>query len=148
MSELPMTPGLDKAVHETFVDAFEWRYPTVTVEHLLYHLLDDELVKVSLLPHLRNMELLRAPLLDRVKSTIVPVAESVEFSGAAATLEFELALTRGKEVCRQASATKMNSLHVVIGIFADRTWRASQYLQVQGMTRKIMFSFLTTQNGS
>lgn len=133
MSKILMTPELEETIHEVFVNAHQWRYPTITVEQLLYQLLDDKLVKEVLPHHLRNVGVLRASLLDLIVKTSTAVPDEVHDFQPTSTSEFEMAIARAEVARKQANAERVNGIHVLVGLFVDSKWRVAQYLRGQGL---------------
>ena len=135
---------LEVSLHMAFVDARAARHEFITVEHLLYALLDNATAVEVLKACAVNIGDIRALLKNFINDNtpIVPGSEEVDTQP---TLGFQRVIQRAIMHVQSTSSGKkeVTGANVLVAIFGEKDSHAVYYLQQQGITRLDVVNFIS-----
>lgn len=134
---------LENTLHEAFVEARERRHEFVTVEHLLFKLVDAEGPKTTLLACDANIDELKSRLSVFIDQH-TPVTEEPDEVDSQPTLGFQRVIQRAiLHVQSEKRSGQVTSNDVLVAIFGEQDSHAKHYLHQQGVTKLDVVNFLT-----
>ncbi len=135
---------LEVSLHMAFVDARAARHEFITVEHLLYALLDNATAVEVLKACAVNVGDIRALLKNFINDNtpIVPGSDEVDTQP---TLGFQRVIQRAIMHVQSTSSGKkeVTGANVLVAIFGEKDSHAVYYLQQQGITRLDVVNFIS-----
>ncbi len=135
---------LEVSLHMAFVDARAARHEFITVEHLLYALLDNATAVEVLKACAVNVGDLRSLLKNFINDNtpIVPGSDEVDTQP---TLGFQRVIQRAIMHVQSTSSGKkeVTGANVLVAIFGEKDSHAVYYLQQQGITRLDVVNFIS-----
>jgi ATP-dependent Clp protease ATP-binding subunit ClpA len=135
---------LEVSLHMAFVDARAARHEFITVEHLLYALLDNATAVEVLKACAVNVGDIRTLLKNFINDNtpIVPGSDEVDTQP---TLGFQRVIQRAIMHVQSTSSGKkeVTGANVLVAIFGEKDSHAVYYLQQQGITRLDVVNFIS-----
>ena len=137
-----ISPNLEKSLHIAFVRARERRQQYITVDDLLFCLLDDPDAKPVLLACNADIEELRRSLATMAAS-IAPVDGSGEVD-TEPTIGFQRVIQRSIMHVQSTGSRKrsVTGANVLVAIFGEKDSKAVELLHQQGVTRLDVVNFI------
>ena len=135
---------LEVSLHMAFTRARQARYEFITVEHLLFALLDNPSAAEALRACAVNLEDLRQNLGNFIQDNM-PVAPGLGEVNTQPTLGFQRVIQRAIMHVQATSNGRQDvtGADVLVAIFGEKDSHAVYYLQQQGVTRLDVVNFLS-----
>jgi len=135
---------LEVSLHVAFVSARQARHEFITVEHLLYALLDNPSAARALRACAVNLEDLRQNLGNFIQDN-TPVVSGTGEVDTQPTLGFQRVIQRAIMHVQSASSGRQDvtGVDVLVAIFGEKDSHAVYYLHQQGVTRLDVVNFLS-----
>ncbi|MDZ4861069.1 MAG: ATP-dependent Clp protease ATP-binding subunit ClpA [Candidatus Hydrogenedentes bacterium] len=138
MFSKPLQSSLGNALSE----ARQRRHEYLTVEHLLFALLEDSQGRDILLNCGANLDQLRAAIEDYFQTQVPSVAGSRDFVPQQ-TVAFERLLERSVAHVHFAGRQEVNAGDVLAAIFEEKNSNAAYLLQSEGVTRLDVLNYIS-----
>ena len=134
---------LEISLHMAFVEARQARHEFITVEHLLFALLDNLSASDVLRSCGANIEELRKSLANFIHDN-TPTVPGMDEVDTQPTLGFQRVIQRAIMHVQSSSSTKkeVNGANVLVAIFSEKESHAAYYLHQQGVNRLDVVNYL------
>jgi ATP-dependent Clp protease ATP-binding subunit ClpA len=133
---------LEVSLHLAFVDARQKRYEFITVEHLLYALLDNPSAIEVFHACAINIEQLRLQLTEFINKH-TPIVAGVNEVDTQPTMGFQRVIQRAILHGQSAGKKEINGANVLVAIFGEKDSHAVYYLTEHGLSRLDVVNFLS-----
>src|SRR3990167_1560600 len=133
---------LEVSLHLAFVEARQKRHEFITVEHLLFALLDNPTAAEVLRACAANIEELRKALTDFITAHTPTVAGSEEID-TQPTLGFQRVIQRAILHVQSSGKKEVTGANVLVAIFGEKDSHAVYFLQQQGITRLDVVNYIS-----
>ena len=137
-----LSQNLEKTHHRAKTFAADRGSELVTLEHLLFALLDDQDASELLIACSINLDKLKNDLLEFFVNTI-DSQSSNDSLDIQPTVSFQRVLQRALVHVQSSGRKQANGANVIIAMFAERESHAVWLLANQGMTRLDAVSFVS-----
>lgn len=133
---------LEVSLHLAFVDARQKRYEFITVEHLLFALLDNPSAIEVFHACAINIEQLRLQLTEFINKH-TPIVAGVNEVDTQPTMGFQRVIQRAILHGQSAGKKEINGANVLVAIFGEKDSHAVYYLTEHGLSRLDVVNFLS-----
>jgi ATP-dependent Clp protease ATP-binding subunit ClpA len=133
---------LEVSLHLAFVDARQKRYEFITIEHLLYALLDNPSATEVFRACAINIEQLRLQLTEFIHKH-TPIVAGVNEVDTQPTMGFQRVIQRAILHGQSAGKKEINGANVLVAIFGEKDSHAVYYLTENGLSRLDVVNFLS-----
>ena len=137
-----LSDDLQKTLDAAFVAARMEGHELLTVEHLLLALLSDANVTEALTAAGSDLEKVEAGLKDYIKTHIQSVKD-LERHEVQPTLSFQRVLQRAIYHVQASGKKQVNTLNVLVALFAEKDTHAVYLLGEQGVSRLDIVNFIS-----
>ena len=137
-----LSQNLEKTLHRAMTFAADRGSELVTLEHLLFALVDDQDASELLIACSINLDKLKNDLLEFFVNTI-DSQSSNDSLDIQPTVSFQRVLQRALVHVQSSGRKQANGANVIIAMFAERESHAVWLLANQGMTRLDAVSFVS-----
>ena len=144
---------LEVSLHLAFMDARQKRHEFITVEHLLFAMLDNPSAAEVLRACAVNVDTLRQQLGDFIAEH-TPTVAGTEDIDTQPTLGFQRVIQRAILHVQSSGKKEVTGANVLVAIFGEKDSHAVYFLTQQGLTRLDVVNYIshgtskTTQNES
>jgi len=142
---------LEVSLHLAFMDARQKRHEFITVEHLLFAMLDNPSAAEVLRACAVNIEILRQQLSEFITEH-TPTVAGTEDIDTQPTLGFQRVIQRAILHVQSSGKKEVTGANVLVAIFGEKDSHAVFFLTQQGLTRLDVVNYIshgttkTTQN--
>ena len=133
---------LEVSLHMAFVEARQKRHEFITVEHLLFALLDNPTAAEVLRACAANIEELRKALTDFITAHTPTVTGSEEID-TQPTLGFQRVIQRAILHVQSSGKKEVTGANVLVAIFGEKDSHAVYFLHQQGVTRLDVVNYIS-----
>jgi ATP-dependent Clp protease ATP-binding subunit ClpA len=123
-------------------EAIERRHEFLTLEHLLYALLQDNIASDVILNCCGDLEMLRRDLEDFFKESMQPLPRGVD-RYPEQTPAFERVIERAMEQAQNSSQEKVDGGNILAALFGESHSHAKYLLEKQGITRLDILNYIS-----
>lgn len=128
-------PDLEKALSNAFSEALKRRHEFITLEHILYCLVDDKLA-IRVLSRLDiDIKKLKSDLENFLNQKIPSIPESVQAPDPQYSLGAQFVLQTAAAHVQSSGKTQVRSSNVLVAMFREKESFAVYYLLKHGVTR-------------
>jgi ATP-dependent Clp protease ATP-binding subunit ClpA len=124
-----------------FVDARQKRHEFITVEHLLFALLDNPSASAAMRACGARLELLRLELADFIRKNTPRIEGNVDIE-TQPTQGFQRVIQRAILHAQSSGKKEVNGANVLVAIFGEKDSYAVYYLLKQGVSRLDVVNFI------
>jgi len=135
-----LSEELEETLNDTFRNAHFRRNEFVTVEHLLLGLLDNPNALGVLLGCHANIEILRSELTDFIRDNVSILPEDA--GETTASIGLQRVIQRAVMHVQAAGKREVTGAHVLVAIFSEKDSHAVHYLNIMGINRLDIVSFM------
>ena len=133
---------LEVSLHLAFMDARQKRHEFITVEHLLFALLDNPTAADVLRACAANLDTLRQQLAEFIgKHT--PILAGTDEVDTQPTLGFQRVIQRAILHVQSSGKKEVTGANVLVALFGEKDSHAVHYLNQQGVSRLDVVNFLS-----
>ncbi|MDR1276497.1 MAG: ATP-dependent Clp protease ATP-binding subunit ClpA [Candidatus Accumulibacter sp.] len=136
-----ITQELEISLHMAFVDARQKRHEFITVEHLLFALLDNPSASAAMRACGARLELLRLELADFIRKNTPRIEGNVDIE-TQPTQGFQRVIQRAILHAQSSGKKEVNGANVLVAIFGEKDSYAVYYLLKQGVSRLDVVNFI------
>jgi ATP-dependent Clp protease ATP-binding subunit ClpA len=133
---------LEVSLHLAFMEARQKRHEFITVEHLLYAMLDNPSASEVLRACAVNIDTLRQQLADFIAEHTPTVAGTEEID-TQPTLGFQRVIQRAILHVQSSGKKEVTGANVLVALFGEKDAHAVFFLTQQGLTRLDVVNFLS-----
>src|SRR3990167_531434 len=133
---------LEVSLHMAFVEARQKRHEFITVEHLLFALLDNPTAAEVLRACAANIEELRKALTDFITAHTPTVTGSEEID-TQPTLGFQRVIQRAILHVQSSGKKEVTGANVLVAIFGEKDSHAVYFLHQKGVTRLDVVNYIS-----
>lgn len=133
---------LEVSLHLAFMDARQKRHEFITVEHLLYAMLDNPSAAEVLRACAINIETLRQQLSDFIAEH-TPTVAGAEDIDTQPTLGFQRVIQRAILHVQSSGKKEVTGANVLVAIFGEKDSHAVYFLTQQGLTRLDVVNYIS-----
>ncbi len=136
------TKSLEVTLNQAFMQAREKRHEFITVEHLLFALLDNAEVSVTLIACGANLDRLRAGLGIFIDETTPHIPLNAQ-RDIQPTLSFQRVLQRAIYQVQSTGGQEVNGNHTLIALFGETDSQAVYFLSQENVSRIDVINYTT-----
>ncbi len=136
------TKSLEITLNQAFMQAREKRHEFITIEHLLFALLDNTEVGATLIACGANIERLRAGLGIFIDETTPHIPLNAQ-RDIQPTLSFQRVLQRAIYQVQSTGGQEVNGNHALIALFGESDSQAVYFLSQENVSRMDVINFTT-----
>ena len=136
------TKSLETTLNQAFMQAREKRHEFITVEHLLFALLDNTEVSMTLTACGANIERLRAGLGIFIDETTPHIPLNIQ-RDIQPTLSFQRVLQRAIYQVQSAGGQEVDGNHTLIALFGEADSQAVYFLSQENISRIDVINYVT-----
>jgi ATP-dependent Clp protease ATP-binding subunit ClpA len=133
---------LEVSLHLAFMEARQKRHEFITVEHLLYAMLDNPSASEVLRACAVNIDTLRQQLADFIAEHTPTVAGTEEID-TQPTLGFQRVIQRAILHVQSSGKKEVTGANVLVALFGEKDAHAVFFLTQQGLTRLDVVNYLS-----
>jgi ATP-dependent Clp protease ATP-binding subunit ClpA len=133
---------LEVSLHLAFMDARQKRHEFITIEHLLYAMLDNPSASEVLRACAVNIETLRQQLSDFITEH-TPTVAGTEDIDTQPTLGFQRVIQRAILHVQSSGKKEVTGANVLVALFGEKDAHAIFFLTQQGLTRLDIVNYLS-----
>ncbi len=133
---------LEVSLHLAFMEARQKRHEFITVEHLLYAMLDNPSASEVLRACAVNIDALRQQLADFIAEHTPTVAGTEEID-TQPTLGFQRVIQRAILHVQSSGKKEVTGANVLVALFGEKDAHAVFFLTQQGLTRLDVVNYLS-----
>lgn len=133
---------LEVSLHLAFMDARQKRHEFITVEHLLFAMLDNPSAAEVLRACAINIETLRQQLGDFITEH-TPTVAGTEDIDTQPTLGFQRVIQRAILHVQSSGKKEVTGANVLVAIFGEKDSHAVYFLTQQGLTRLDVVNYIS-----
>jgi ATP-dependent Clp protease ATP-binding subunit ClpA len=133
---------LEVSLHLAFMEARQKRHEFITVEHLLYAMLDNPSASEVLRACAVNVDTLRQQLADFIAEHTPTVAGTEEID-TQPTLGFQRVIQRAILHVQSSGKKEVTGANVLVALFGEKDAHAVFFLTQQGLTRLDVVNYLS-----
>lgn len=133
---------LEVSLHLAFMEARQKRHEFITVEHLLYAMLDNPSASEVLRACAVNIDTLRQQLADFITEHTPTVAGTEEID-TQPTLGFQRVIQRAILHVQSSGKKEVTGANVLVALFGEKDAHAVFFLTQQGLTRLDVVNYLS-----
>lgn len=133
---------LEVSLHLAFMDARQKRHEFITVEHLLFAMLDNPSAAEVLRACAINIETLRQQLSDFIAEH-TPTVAGAEDIDTQPTLGFQRVIQRAILHVQSSGKKEVTGANVLVAIFGEKDSHAVYFLTQQGLTRLDVVNYIS-----
>ncbi|MFA5171936.1 MAG: ATP-dependent Clp protease ATP-binding subunit ClpA [Sulfuriferula sp.] len=133
---------LEVSLHLAFMEARQKRHEFITVEHLLYAMLDNPSASEVLRACAVNIDVLRQQLADFIAEHTPTVAGTEEID-TQPTLGFQRVIQRAILHVQSSGKKEVTGANVLVALFGEKDAHAVFFLTQQGLTRLDVVNYLS-----
>ncbi len=133
---------LEVSLHLAFMDARQKRHEFITVEHLLYAMLDNPSASEVLRACAVNIETLRQQLADFIAEH-TPTVAGTEDIDTQPTLGFQRVIQRAILHVQSSGKKEVTGANVLVALFGEKDAHAVFFLTQQNLTRLDVVNYLS-----
>jgi ATP-dependent Clp protease ATP-binding subunit ClpA (EC 3.4.21.92) len=133
---------LEVSLHLAFMDARQKRHEFITVEHLLFAMLDNPSAAEVLRACAINIDILRQQLGDFITEH-TPTVAGTEDIDTQPTLGFQRVIQRAILHVQSSGKKEVTGANVLVAIFGEKDSHAVYFLTQQGLTRLDVVNYIS-----
>lgn len=138
-----LNKDLEHTLNEVFKDAREARYEYMTVEHLLFALLDNKSARDALDASGADIEALRTDLKLFIEQTTPEIPENEAERETQPTLGFQRVLQRAVFHVQSSGNQEVTGANVLVAIFSEQESQAVYFLKKTDVARLDIVNYLS-----
>lgn len=137
-----LSKALELALNEAFRTARARRHEFITVEHLLFALLDDDDARAVLDACHVDIEALRGDLIEFIDST-TPLLNDDDERDTQPTLGFQRVLQRAVFHVQSSGKREVTGANLLVALFSEQESQAVFFLKTQDLSRLDVVNYIT-----
>ena len=137
------TKSLEKSISNAFAFASEKNHQYVTLEHLLFSLMDEEDAANVMKACSVDIGLLRENLEHYIDHELNNIVNSEKLSDPQPTAGFQRVIQRSIVHVQSSGKSEVTGANILVSLFAERESHATYFLQEQEVTRYDVVNFIS-----
>jgi len=137
------TKSLEKSISNAFTFASEKNHQYVTLEHLLFSLLDEEDAQNVMKACSVDIGLLRENLEHYIDHELDNIVNSEKHTDPQPTAGFQRVIQRSIVHVQSSGKSEVTGANILVSLFAERESHATYFLQEQEVTRYDVVNFIS-----
>ena len=137
------TKSLEKSISNAFALATEKNHQYVTLEHLLFSLLDEEDAQNVMKACSVDVNLLRENLEHYIDHELDNIVNSEKLAEPQPTAGFQRVIQRSIVHVQSSGKNEVTGANILVSLFAERESHATYFLQEQEVTRYDVVNFIS-----
>ena len=137
------TKSLEKSISNAFALASEKNHQYVTLEHLLFSLMDEEDAANVMKACSVDIGLLRENLEHYIDHELNNIVNSEKLSDPQPTAGFQRVIQRSIVHVQSSGKSEVTGANILVSLFAERESHATYFLQEQEVTRYDVVNFIS-----
>ena len=137
------TKSLEKSISNAFALATEKNHQYVTLEHLLFSLMDEEDAQNVMKACSVDIGLLRENLEHYIDHELDNIVNSEKISDPQPTAGFQRVIQRSIVHVQSSGKSEVTGANILVSLFAERESHATYFLQEQEVTRYDVVNFIS-----
>ena len=137
------TKSLEKSISNAFALASEKNHQYVTLEHLLFSLMDEEDAINVMKACSVDIGLLRENLEHYIDNELDNIVNSEKLSDPQPTAGFQRVIQRSIVHVQSSGKSEVTGANILVSLFAERESHATYFLQEQEVTRYDVVNFIS-----
>jgi ATP-dependent Clp protease ATP-binding subunit ClpA len=138
-----LSKELEQTLNVAFKEARNQRHEYLTVEHLLYALLSNELASKVLISCDTNLDRLKDELYKFLSNTTPKIPTKESDRDTQPTLGFQRVLQRAVFHVQSSGQSEVRASNVLVAIFSEQDSQAVFFLKQEGITRLDVVNYLS-----
>ena len=137
------TKSLEQSISNAFSIATEKNHQYVTLEHLLFSLLDEEDAQNVMKACSVDINLLRENLEHYIDNELDNIVNSEKLTEPQPTAGFQRVIQRSIVHVQSSGKSEVTGANILVSLFAERESHATYFLQEQEVTRYDVVNFIS-----